>query len=227
MTGGTFPGAPVILHGHNEHLGWAHTVNLPDLVDVYRLEMNPANANEYRFEGKWRALERESAPHRDRHRPVRADDPQGRREAAFTDRCSRPRHGYFAIRYAGAERRVHAVEQWYRMNKARSFDEWKAAMRMQAIPMFNTTYADFDNIYYVYNALLPRRAGLRLQDGSARRSCRAGLDRLSAVRQVAGGAQSAVGLRAELQRDAFRTTTGAGNPRARGLSRLPTASRTP
>ncbi len=67
------------------------------------------------------------------------------------------KNGLYAIRYAGIGRSIHAVEQWFRMNKARSLDEWKEAMRIQGIPMFNTAYADRENIYYVYNALLPKR----------------------------------------------------------------------
>jgi penicillin amidase/acyl-homoserine-lactone acylase len=55
--GGVFPGSPVILHGHNRNLGWAHTVNKPDLIDVYALEMNPADPNQYKLDGAWRALE--------------------------------------------------------------------------------------------------------------------------------------------------------------------------
>jgi acyl-homoserine-lactone acylase len=156
MTGGLFPGSPVILHGHNEHLGWAHTVNTPDLVDVYRLEINPAHPDEYRFEGGWKKFDISSAPleidtglfnitlHKDVLRSVHGPVFQSK-------------HGTYAIRYVGADRRVRAVEQWYRMNKAANLAEWKAAMSMQAIPMFNTTYADYEHIYYVYNALLPNR----------------------------------------------------------------------
>ena len=36
MIGGVFPGAPLILHGAGPELGWAFTVNKPDLVDVFR-----------------------------------------------------------------------------------------------------------------------------------------------------------------------------------------------
>jgi hypothetical protein len=41
VAGGFFPGAPFMLHGHNATLGWANTVSKPDLVDIYRLTINP------------------------------------------------------------------------------------------------------------------------------------------------------------------------------------------
>lgn len=57
IAGGIFPGSPVVLLGHNHNLGWAHTVNSPDLIDIYVLEINPDNPNQYKFDGKWRDLE--------------------------------------------------------------------------------------------------------------------------------------------------------------------------
>jgi acyl-homoserine-lactone acylase len=62
IVGGVFPGTPVILHGHNRELGWAHTVNSPDLADIYELEINPDNSNQYKFDGEWRELERFTVP---------------------------------------------------------------------------------------------------------------------------------------------------------------------
>ena len=158
MTGGIFPGTPVILHGIGPRLGWAHTVNKPDLVDVYVLEINPRNPNQYRFEGEWRDLEVKDVPidvkvwgrfHWTFHR-----------EALWSVQgpvVRRP-HGTYAIRFAGMGD-IRAVEQWFRMNKARDLEEWQAAMRLQAVPMFNTVYADAQgHIGYVYNARIPRRA---------------------------------------------------------------------
>ena len=57
VTGGLLAGAPCILHGTNENLGWAHTVNYCDRMDVFQLEMNPANSNQYKFDGEWVDLE--------------------------------------------------------------------------------------------------------------------------------------------------------------------------
>jgi acyl-homoserine-lactone acylase len=156
--GGVFPGSPVILHGHNRNLGWAHTVNKPDLIDVYALEMNPADPNQYKFDGAWRALEVRTAAI-----PVKILGPltwTAHREVLWSVHgpVVRGPRGVFAIRIAG-HGDVRHIEQWYRMNKASSFDEWRDAMRMNALPMFNVGYADREgHIFYVYNARLPRRA---------------------------------------------------------------------
>lgn len=157
VTGGLFPGSPVPFVGHNDTLGWAHTVNYPDLVDVYELHVDPAHPDSYELDGVWIPFEKKEAPitvdtglftvtvHKTvfytKHGPT-----------IVTDK------GAWAVRYAGIDRAIFSGEQWYRMNKAKTFAEWSAAMERQAIPMFNTVYADRDHVHYVYNALLPKRA---------------------------------------------------------------------
>ena len=44
------------------------------------------------------------------------------------------------------------------MSKSKNITEFKEAMKIHAIPMFNTGYADRDGkLYYVYNAKIPKR----------------------------------------------------------------------
>lgn len=155
--GGTFPGAPLILHGHNRHLGWAHTVNSPDLIDVYVLDINPENENQYRFDGAWRDFEVREVGLR-----VKMNEKTMfpmLREALWSiyGPAMRTDHGTYAIRYANMGD-VRQAEQWFRMNKARNRAEFMDAMRMQAIPSLNVGYADAaGNIMYIYNAHFPKR----------------------------------------------------------------------
>ena len=58
ILGGTFAGGICIFHGANENLAWAHTVNHADFSDVYQLEMNPKNDNQYKFDGEWLELKK-------------------------------------------------------------------------------------------------------------------------------------------------------------------------
>ena len=158
VAGGFFPGSPFMLHGHNAHLGWANTVNEPNLSTVYQLVVNPANPDQYRLDGEWKNFEKGDAAIRVKiwgpliwtvHRPL-LWSVQG--PVFKTD------HGVFAVRYAGMGE-VRQTLQYYRLNKATNRDEWLAAMRLQALPSINYIYADEKgNIGYVYNGLFPVRA---------------------------------------------------------------------
>ena len=155
--GALFPGSPIPLIGHNLHLGWSHTVNSPDLVDIYKLTINEQNKDQYWFEGYWKDFDVRIAPIKVKivgpfswtfkrsvkssiHGPVLEFD-----------------HGSYALRISSLKD-LRFIEQWYRMGKARNVTEFKEAMMIHAIPMFNTGYADKDGkLYYVYNAKIPKR----------------------------------------------------------------------
>ncbi len=157
VAGGFFPGSPFMLHGHNAHLGWANTVNEPDLVDVYQLTLNPANPNQYRLDGQWRDFEKSDAKIR-----VKIWGPliwTVRRDVLYSAHgpVLKTDRGAFAIRYAGIHEARQTL-QYYRLNKAANLAEWLAAMKLQALPSINFVYADEKgNIGYIYNGLFPVR----------------------------------------------------------------------
>jgi penicillin amidase/acyl-homoserine-lactone acylase len=156
--GGLFPGSPVVIHGHNRYLGWAFTVNYPDLADVYVLDINPEDEYQYRFDGEWLDLEVRSAAISVRLLGGLKITVNQEVLWSVYGPVVRQDHGTYALRYAGSGL-VNIWEQLYRMNKAENFTEWKSAMEQGGLPNFNVGYADHEgNIYYLYNAMLPVRA---------------------------------------------------------------------
>ena len=210
MEGGTFPGGPLIFHGHNENVAWAHTVNSPDLWDVYKLEMS--DETHYIVDGETLELEVFEDAIRVELPWLEISVPRTFYRSIFGPTVVTD-HGTYAIRYAGMGRLIGAIEQWYRMNRARNLDEWRTAMRIHAIPMFNTVYADSANIGYVYNALLPLRADGYDYTAVLPGNTRGALwndylpyDRLPRVENPPSGFVQ------NCNSTPFRTTTGPGNP---------------
>lgn len=217
--GGLFPGMPLVTHGHNRDLGWAFTVNHPDLIDIYLLDIHPEDPYRYRFDGQWLDLEVREAPIK-----VKL---LGRLKWTVKEEVLwsvygpvvRQPHGTYAVRYAG-HGEVGIYEQLYRMNRARNLEEWQAALRSPGLPMFNVGYADREgNIYYLYNALLPQRAEGYDWSGYLPGDTSETLwteylpfDQLPQVLNPASGFVQ------NCNSTPFQTTTGSGNPRPEAYS---------
>lgn len=156
IIGANFPGAPSILHGANEYLGWAHTVNNPDKLDVYQLEINPANKLQYKFDGNWEILEEKTAGLKVKISGIKVNVKKKTYWSKYGPTVITDR-GTFSIRMP-AQMDIRGLEQWYRFNKASNFTEFKAALNMMAIPGYNIVYADkYDTIYYLSNGRIPVR----------------------------------------------------------------------
>jgi len=157
VMGGLFPSGATIGVGFNENLGWGATVNKPDLVDIYVLDIDPNNPNRYRLDGEWKTLE---------SREITIDVKlMGFLPWSVTEEVLRSEHGpvlrtdhgTYGVRYAGMGE-MRQVEQWLAMSKAQNLEEWRNAMRIHSFASFNLVYADREgNTMFVHNSLTPNR----------------------------------------------------------------------
>lgn len=158
ILGGLFPGGVCIFLGSNENLGWSHTWNGLDLVDTYKLKMHPKKKLYYEYDGEWLKLEK---------RPVWLKVKVGGitipvKMTSYWSKYGptlRSRKGkkFYSVKCPAAED-IRVAEQWFRMNKASNFSEFKKALEMMALGRFNIIYADRnDTIYYVDYGMIPDR----------------------------------------------------------------------
>lgn len=158
IAGANFPGTPILAQGVTPYMGWGHTVNKPDLVDIYELTVDKSkNPKQYKLDGEWRDFEVTKSKFR-----VKLWGPFSlpvTRDVLWSEHgpvLSTP-NGYYALRYAGMGE-VNQLTQWIAMGKARSLEEWQAALNINGLLSFNAVWATADgHVGALYNAQMPKR----------------------------------------------------------------------
>jgi acyl-homoserine-lactone acylase len=145
----------VVIGGFNRHLGFATTNNAQDLDELYALDADSANPGHYIMDGASLPLRREYAAVSYKNGDVFSTETREQWHTAIGPVVHRANGKIYVVKTAG-EGDYRAGEQFLKMIRATSLDEWKDAMRMRARMTSNFTYADrAGNIYYVWNAALP------------------------------------------------------------------------
>ena len=156
ILGALFAGTPNILIGTNENLAWAHTVNQPDKTDVFALEMHPDKKLQYRVDGTYLKLEEKKAKLRFKFLGIPLSIKKKFYKSIYGPTLKN-KSGFYSVR-TPALFEIRALEQWWRMNKAKNFTEFYKVLKMKALPGYNIGYADKnDTIFYISNGLIPKR----------------------------------------------------------------------
>jgi acyl-homoserine-lactone acylase len=157
VSGTTLIGIPGVAIGFNDNLGWSHTVNLHDSDDVYELTLDPHDQHRYIYDGKSLPMQKEEVS-------IQVKTDHGlvtRKEDLYQTHYGPVLKWADGKGYAFKSADMYEyrmTEQWNLMGKARNLEEFRRALDMQALPMFNIGYADRDgNILYIFNGRFPDR----------------------------------------------------------------------
>ena len=150
-------GLPVLVMAFNNTLGWAHTSNYVDGADLYEVEM--VDEDHYRFDGKAMPLRRRSLL-------LTVKDEKGEpesQELTFSYTVHGPvvgRRGNKAFSYRSTRGLYPRLfKQYWEMGASSTLAEFRQALEMMQLPLFNIIYADgAGHIMYMWNGLLPDRA---------------------------------------------------------------------
>ncbi|HWH31396.1 MAG TPA: penicillin acylase family protein [Egibacteraceae bacterium] len=164
VSGAALFGAPGVLIGHNEHVGWSHTVSTAYRFTPYELTLVPGEPTKYVHDGQVRELQPQTVTVQSR----RPDGTLEQRSTTIWHSHYGPVVEYpaaflqwspakaYAIRDANAMN-YRVLDQFLAMNKAGSVRELKAAQETwQAIPWVNTMAADSSGeAYYADQSVVP------------------------------------------------------------------------
>jgi penicillin amidase len=160
VAGFTFPGVPFVVIGHNDRIAWGMTNANPDVQDLFVERLHPDNPNLYLFRGSWHPIRKvvEGIQVRGRHEPVRLVVRLTHHGPLLND-VVEGLAGFVALRWTALLPSTVA-EGVARLNRARSWAEFREALGWFHVPSQNVVYADVDgNIGYQLPGLIPIRKG--------------------------------------------------------------------
>ncbi len=163
VVGVSFPGAPAVVLGHNARIAWGATNVRPDTQDLFLETPSVVDpAGHYMYKGQ-------PVAYQVRHETIKVaggDDVQVDVRSTvhgvvLSDVDPRLKDGpILAMRWTTTAQPDTALETFFKVDNASSFDEFKAAFDGYGSPSQNFIYADVDgHIGYVLPGLIPIRDG--------------------------------------------------------------------
>ncbi|GAB3734355.1 penicillin acylase family protein [Hymenobacter agri] len=144
--GVTIPGAPAVIIGFNENVAWGVTNVAADVLDFYQLKFKDASKREYWHDGRWKPVRRVVEHIKVRGQPDRLDTVLYTHHGPVVyDKNEKPFLNQTPIGHAmrwTAHDGANEVGTFVRLNHARTYADYTAALATYGSPAQNFIFAD-------------------------------------------------------------------------------------
>jgi len=155
VAGVSIPGIHCVIIGHNDRIAWGMTNIGPDVQDLYKEKFDAANPKRYQTPNGWKDAEVRTEEIKVRTVPTRPDTEIVKFDVTVT------RHGpvvleknneRFALKWTALDATLDWAGSFHRLNRARNWKEFCAALSTYAGAPQNHVYADVDGHIGYYGA---------------------------------------------------------------------------
>ena len=167
VIGSIIPGLPSITIGHNDKIAWGLTTVTSDNVDLFKLEINPENENQYKYNDKWVDFEVFDEPIKIQSSSKPLDykvkytkfGPVMEYIEGETKTYKIKLPGKYALQWTSYIAKLEETVEGFRMiNVASNWNEFREAVGKITITPQNYIYGDIDgNIGHQHGGRLPVR----------------------------------------------------------------------
>ncbi len=166
VAGVSIPGAPGIIIGHNEHIGWGITNVQGDTQDLFKIDVIPGDGTKYIHDGKVLEMNvieeciriKDDQPVRYNIR-VTCHGPVIEFYERFNDVEPIPVEGHFALRWSAQDKdAASSLLAFFLVNQAKDWEDFRLALAFKQTCPHNFIYADVrGNIGHQVAGVLPIR----------------------------------------------------------------------
>jgi acyl-homoserine-lactone acylase len=157
LYGATLIGIPVIAIGFNENLGWTHTVNPIDNVDLYELN---SKDDKFELDGGFEKFDIDSVTIVKNIKGEKQEIKIAKKRSQFGMIIKEDKDKALALTWSNMDGKLNPFGQWERMGAAKSLKQFKKALNRNELPLFNVIYGDKDdNVLYQFAGNVPKKNG--------------------------------------------------------------------
>lgn len=157
LYGATLVGLPTIGIGFNKNLGWTHTVNTLDNVDLYELSLQNG---QYKLDNEFHDFTTDSLQIIEKTESGKRETIVLRKQSAFGMVFKEEGNKAIAIKWPNTDGKLNIIGQWLAMGESQNLEEFQVALAMNGLPLFNVIYSDKENnILYHFGGNAPKKNG--------------------------------------------------------------------